>query len=51
MRKTLKTFIAALLVASASLVLVPQANAGPTGQTQDNSYIDRASKNFDGGGY
>lgn len=51
MRKTLKTFTAALLLASASLAFVPQANAGPTGLPQENSYVERASKNFDGGGY
>jgi len=51
MRKTLNAFIATLLLASASLALVPQANAQPTGQTLEHSYIDRASKNFDGGGY
>jgi Spy/CpxP family protein refolding chaperone len=55
MRKTLKTIVASLLIGSASLALAAQANAAPAGQQTPPSqhelnWMDRASKNFDGGG-
>ena len=55
MRKALKTIIATLLIGSASLALVPTANAAPGDQAaptqQELNWMDRASKNYDGGGY
>ena len=42
-----KTLFAALVV----LGLAAQANAGPQAPSTEHSYIDRASANFDGGGY
>ncbi|MEA2929599.1 MAG: hypothetical protein QOG38_2027 [Hyphomicrobiales bacterium] len=55
MHKTLKTIIAALLLGSASVALASQVNAAPTGQqTQPNqefNWMERASKNYDGGGH
>ena len=56
MRKTLKTIIATLLLGSASLAFVPQVNAAPTAQPthpgqQELNWMERASKNYDGGGY
>lgn len=54
MRKTFKTFVATLLIGSASLALAAQANAAPYGQHTPNqeelSWMDRASKTYDGGG-
>lgn len=49
-----KTFVVALIVATAALAA--SANAGPAkqptqGATQENSWMDRASQNYDGGGY
>jgi hypothetical protein len=48
-----KTFIAALVLASVSVSLT-KAYAGPaTSQhqpSQESAWMDRASKNFDGGG-
>lgn len=55
MRKTLKTIVAALLLGSASVALASQVQAAPAGQStppsqQELSWMDRASKNYDGGG-
>jgi hypothetical protein len=48
-----KTFVAALILATASVALTPKANAGPTtnhNPTQSEAnYFDRASKVWDGG--
>jgi hypothetical protein len=47
-----KTLIAALVLASVSVSLT-KAYAGPVGQnqpSQENAWMDRASKNFDGPG-
>jgi len=47
-----KTLIAALMLATASVALTSKVNAGPNQQPQtEYSWQDRASKNFDGGGY
>ena len=49
-----KTLIAALILASAALGLTGQANAGPDkpqAPTGEVSWMDRASTNYDGGGY
>ena len=49
-----KTLIAALIVASAAFAVTTNVNAGPVKQTaasQETSWIDRASTNYDGGGY
>ena len=49
-----KTLIAALIVASAAFTVTTNVNAGPVKQTapsQETSWIDRASTNYDGGGY
>ena len=49
-----KTLIAALIVASAALAATTKVNAGPIKQTapsQENSWVDRASTNYYGGGY
>ena len=49
-----KTLIAALIVASAAVALTTKVNAGPVKQTapsQENAWMDRASTNYDGGGY
>jgi hypothetical protein len=49
-----KTLIAALIVASAAVALTTKVNAGPVKQTapsQETSWMDRASTNYDGGGY
>ena len=49
-----KTLIATLVVASTALALASNVNAGPVKQaapSQEASWIDRASANFDGGGY
>ena len=49
-----KTLIAALILASAALGLTSQANAGPDKPqtpTGEVSWMDRASTNYDGGGY
>ena len=49
-----KTLIAALVLAS-TLALAGHASAGPEKQvgapTGETTYIDHASKNWDGGGY
>jgi hypothetical protein len=50
-----KALIAALILASASLA-VTKADAGPANQqqyqaTQESAWMDRASRNIDGGGY
>ena len=45
-----KTLIAALVLASTTLALAGNASAGPA-PTGETSYIDHASKNWDGGGY
>ncbi|MEJ0074524.1 MAG: hypothetical protein WDO17_03605 [Alphaproteobacteria bacterium] len=48
-----KTFIATLIIATASVALTAQVNAGPTQKypTQaELNWMDRASQNFDGGG-
>ena len=49
-----KTLIAALIVASAAFAVTTKVNAGPVKQTapsQENAWMDRASTNYDGGGY
>ena len=49
-----KTLVAALIVASAAVALTTKVNAGAVKQTapsQETSWIDRASTNYDGGGY
>lgn len=50
-----KTLFAALIVASTALGLASHANAGPAKQeaqtTNEVSWMDRASKNYDGGGF
>ncbi|HKS61206.1 MAG TPA: hypothetical protein VJT13_05890 [Xanthobacteraceae bacterium] len=49
-----KTLIAALVVASAALAVTTKVNAGPAKQSapsQETSWMDRASTNYDGGGY
>ncbi len=49
-----KTLIAALIVASAAFAVTTKVNAGPVKQTapsQETLWIDRASTNYDGGGY
>jgi len=49
-----KTLIAALIVASAALTVTTKVNAGPAKQTapsHETSWMDRASTNYDGGGY
>jgi hypothetical protein len=45
----LKTFIAALIVASAASAFVSKAYAGPTGQVATPYYMERASQNHDNG--
>ena len=48
-----KTLIATLIIATASVALASKVNAGPTQKypTQaELNWMDRASKNFDGGG-
>jgi hypothetical protein len=51
----LKTFLATLVLASAVLGAAAQANAGPEKRAgapnSETNYQDRASKNWDGGGY
>ena len=44
-----KTLIAALILATTSVALTYKVYAGPTGQPQEHSYFDRASKVTDGG--
>jgi len=56
MHKTLKTIIATLLLGSASLAFASHVNAAPASQQtpsaqQELNWMDRASKNYDGGGY
>ena len=48
-----KTLIAALIVASAALAATTKVNAGPIKQTapSQENWVDRASTNYDGGGY
>ena len=50
----LKTFLATLVLASTILGVAGQASAGPdkrvNAPTGESSYIERASKNWDGGG-
>ena len=49
-----KTLIATLVVASTAFALASNVNAGPVKQaapSQEAAWIDRASANFDGGGY
>jgi hypothetical protein len=50
-----KTLIAALVLASTTIALANHASAGPEKQvgapTGETTYIDHASKNWDGGGY
>jgi len=48
-----KTIIATLILATATVALTAKVNAGPTQKypTQaEQNWMDRASKNFDGGG-
>src|SRR5262245_33796410 len=51
----LKTFLATLVLASTMLGVAGQAYAGPDKRVhapnEETSYTDRASKNWDGGGY
>jgi len=47
-----KTLIATLIIATASVALTAKVNAGPTQKhsvQEDLSYMDRASKIWDGG--
>lgn len=50
-----KTLVTTLIVASTALALVNPVSAGPTKQQtpapQEHSWMDRASTNYDGGGY
>jgi hypothetical protein len=50
----MKTFLATLVLASTILGVAGQAYAGPDKRvhapTDESSYIERASKNWDGGG-
>ena len=49
-----KTLIATLIVTSTALALTTKVNAGPVKQTapsNEHSWMDRASTNYDGGGY
>jgi hypothetical protein len=51
-----KSFIATLILASTVLGVASHANAGPqrgagAPATGENQYLERASKNWDGGGY
>ena len=49
-----KTLVATLIVASTAFALASNVNAGPVKQTapsQETSWMDRASANYDGGGY
>lgn len=50
-----KTLVTALVVASTAFALASQVNAGPakpqTPANQEHSWMDRASTNYDGGGY
>jgi hypothetical protein len=49
-----KTLLAALILASASVALTSKVNAGPRDHQSNAgelSWQDRASKNYDGGGY
>jgi hypothetical protein len=49
-----KTLFAALILATTALGLTAPANAGPDKQqapTSELSWMDRASTNYDGGGY
>jgi hypothetical protein len=49
-----KTLIATLIVASTAFALTTKVNAGPVKQTapsNEASWMDRASTNYDGGGY
>jgi hypothetical protein len=46
-----KTFIATLILATASIALTSKVNAGPNEYPthQESNYMDRASKIWDGG--
>jgi hypothetical protein len=48
-----KALFAALILTSASLAVASKANAGPNGHPTQSEYswMERASKNIDGGGY
>lgn len=50
-----KTLLAALILASASLALTSNVNAGPKTQAApsqgETAWMERASKNYDGGGF
>ena len=50
-----KTLIATLIVATAALAVTTRVNAGPAKQSApsygETAWMDRASKNYDGGGY
>jgi hypothetical protein len=49
-----KKILASLIVASTAFALSTHAYAGPVKQTapnQETNWMDRASQNFDGGGY
>ena len=55
MHEALKTIIATLLLGSATIALASQVQAAPTGQPtppgqHELNWMDRASKNYDGGG-
>ena len=48
-----KTLIATLIIATASVALTAKVNAGPTEKYPSQAelnWMERASKNFDGGG-
>ena len=50
-----KTLVATLILVSTTFALAGYASAGPnqrvSAPTDETSYMDRASKNWDGGGY
>ena len=50
-----RTLIATLIIASAAFAFASTAGAGPVSQHQkptgELSWMDRASSNYDGGGY
>jgi Spy/CpxP family protein refolding chaperone len=49
MHKTLKTIIAALLIGSAAVALAAPASQPTPPSQHELSWMDRASKTFDGG--
>jgi len=51
MNKTLKTIIATLLLGSAAVTFAAQVQAAKAPSQQERSWMERASKNYDGGGY